>query len=284
MTPHPQRKKPRIRVLLAIAIGGPLAVVGTLLVQDWITWSRRPVFVPPPPSHPTRLVVEPSRVDLGRRSQCEGLIRVQAVLRNASDQPAVLDDWMPSCGCSAPYGDFKRGMTIAPGEEIKFEVVSDGWVSPGEKNFHVNFTERFADAPARISIHYINESPLQTDVGYLTRNPEEPTTFRVLSRDKVPFKILGTDPPVATFKEIESADQEVTVQWLKVDEVLGPGWREVELLVKTDREDCPQISIRMQERYPGDWGEVVQERLSPTAPSAPTVPAVPTPSAPAAPQ
>lgn len=252
--------RPRKRVIIAIALGVPLVFAAVWLVMDWYEHSTRPKFVPPP-RHSARLVLDPPQVDLGRRSQCDGLVRVKGTIRNASNEPTVLQDWFSSCGCTAPSGSIQKGMILAPGESADFEVSSDAWAISGEKNYTVDFIEQFADAPVRFVIKYIVESPLYTDVGYLTRMVDAPSSVKVMSRDKQPFRVLAIEPAITVDfdSSVASAEHALVIDWTKADAVLGTKWREQELQIKTDRAECPVLYLRMQSELDVDIGKVVPE-------------------------
>ena len=246
MNHSPHRKRPRLRVLLGIVIGTPIVLLIAWIARDWMEHARKAKFPTAPPPHPARLVVEPVLAELGRRSQCDGLIRIKGTLRNASSEPAVLSDWIASCGCTVPVGRIRKGMIVAPGESVDFEVTSDSWAISGEKNYYLDFIESFAEAPVRFHIHYIVESPLYTDSGQLVRMVDGPTSFKVFSRDKKPFRMLAVEPPIASFdSSLEAAEHPMTIDWSKADAVIGAGWIEQELLIKTDRAECPTLHLRM---------------------------------------
>jgi len=271
MSSAPSIRRPRWRVILGIVIGTPVVLIVAYGVSRWLESPRRVTLPPPPPSHSPRLVVEPARVDLGRRSQCDGLVRVKGTLRNASSEPATLSDWIASCGCTTPTGELRKGMTLAPGESRDFEVTSDSWAISGEKKYSLDFIEAFADAPVRFHIHYIVESPLHSDVGHLVRIANEVTAFTVKSRDKQPFRILAVEPAIAAFDSAKgSAEQELRVSWIKADAALGANWIEQELVIKTDREDCPELHLRLQgtpvEDVPETPAETVRTSSAAAAP------------------
>lgn len=247
-------KPPRLRVIAALAVGVPLALVGAWFIQEWRT-RPRPVVLPPElRPHEPRLVVEPARIDLGRRSQCDGLIRVKASIRNDSDQPTVLDNWIGSCGCTVPFGSLRKGMTIAPGERHEFEVTSDSWAVSGPKNYTIDFLEAHAVAPVRMTITYIVEGPLFTSHGFFLRSYDPSIGFKVGSRDRKPFRITGAEPPALRFDPERVAEEhEVAIEWAKVAEAFGDDWLDETLVIHTDREDCPSLPVRLQGRPTIEW-------------------------------
>ncbi|MBX3355374.1 MAG: DUF1573 domain-containing protein [Phycisphaeraceae bacterium] len=251
-------KRPRWRVLIAIVVGTPVLAFGAWTALEW--WDHRSRHVelpPPPPTHPPRLVLEPASVDLGRISQCDGLVRIKGTIRNDSDQPTLLDDWIPSCGCTGPRG-LVRGTTIAPGESLDFELLSDSWATPGEKRYTLDFRERHADGLVRFEIRYIVESPLHTDSNFLTRIIDEVSPLVVKSRDNRPFRILSLEPPLAEIDSSEVASAHtLRLVWRRVDLELGDGWTEQELKIHTDREDCPTLSVRLESGLPDGVAEII---------------------------
>jgi len=240
-------KRPRVRVIVAIVVGVPAVLAVVLFGQDWYTRWTKPQLPPAPPQHEPRLVLEPSSIDLGRRSQCDGLIRVRAKIRNASNEPAILDDWIGSCGCTVPFGELRRGMTIAPGESREFEIASDAWSGSGPKSFTVDFIERWARQRLTLTMKYIVESPLYTTASYLIRSADPTTDLVVRSRDRQPFRILSIEPPVARVDpEQSAAEHTLKLDWSLVEQALGPEWLEGELRIRTDRDDCPELHFRIQ--------------------------------------
>lgn len=266
-------KKPRLRVIVAISMGTPLVLLAGWFLPPMVEKWTTPPPPPRPPFHPARLVVEPPRVELGKRSQCEGLLTVKATLRNASTEPTVLVDWAPSCACTTPSGALRRGMTIAPGESIDFEVQTDAWAINGEKNYFVSFVEANTEKPIQFDIHYIVESPLRSSANTLIRVVDDPAQFEILSSDNRPFRILSADPPILEFDPtLESTKHPVMVNWIKSDAVLGHGWKVRELLIRTDRDDCPELHLRMQGSMPDGVAEFNPESIIPTQGAAEAAP------------
>lgn len=240
-------KAPRARVIIAIVAGVPATIGAWLLIQNWMAEVKQRSLPPPPPHHEPRLVVEPANIDLGRRSPCDGLIRISAVIRNDSKEPALIDDWAASCGCTVPFGELRKGMIIPPGESRRFEVTSDAWTTTGKKTYTLDFIERMSLRPIRLTITYIVESPLSTNFGYLIRSTDPVTTLEVKSRDLQPFRVLSIEPPIASVDPGKSTElQKIDIEWAKVDAALGSGWLEHDLQIHTDREDCPVLHFRIQ--------------------------------------
>lgn len=262
-------RKPRLRVILAIAVGTPLILLLVWTTLQWIEHAKRRVDLPPPPPrHAPRFVVEPTQVDLGRRSQCEGLVTAKGTLRNASDQPAILDDWIPSCGCTGPRG-LRKGMTLQPGEAVDFEITSDSWAVSGEKNYSIDFVERHADAPVRFQIRYLVESPIYTDTNFGVYVADGSFPVLVRSRDQSPFRIVAADPPIfEALPEEQAAEHTLTLNWNRVDSVLGKGWRDTELRISTDRADCPTLHLRLQGDLGPDVAEISIEAIKPSGATA----------------
>jgi len=240
---------PRKRVIVAIVIGVPIALGVAWYLSDGMGRSRPAELPAALKSHAPRLVVEPDRIDLGRRSQCDGLVRLKARIRNASDVPTVLNDWVGSCGCTLPFGSIRRGMTIAPGESYEFEVASDSWTTSGPKSYTIDFIERQAAVPIRLTLNYIVESPLYTSHGYFLRSYDPTIDFKVASRDKQPFRVLGSEPPVLLFDpELNAPEHTLVIEWAKVAAAFGEDWLDESLAIRTDREDCPTLHLRLQGR------------------------------------
>lgn len=234
-------------MIIALVLGVPLAAVGAWYASDWLNApNKKPANLQIVKPHPARLVVEPERIELGRRSQCEGLVTVRGSLRNASDEPAVLADWVLGCGCTSPSGTLERGMTIAPGEVVEFEVASDAWATAGEKNYHIDFVEQAALRPVRMTLRYIVESPLHSDVGMLTASTHGTSEFHVLSKDNEAFRIVSAEPPIVRFDaEATATKHKIVVDWAKAASILGVMTRDAELRIRTDRQDCPELFLRI---------------------------------------
>jgi len=95
-------------------------------------------------------------------------------------------------------------------------------------------------------LRYIVESPLHTDVGNLAAGTEGTSEFNVLSKDNEPFRILGVEPPIVRFDaETKATKHHIVVEWATMGSVLGPVTRDVEMRIRTDRPDCPELSIRI---------------------------------------
>lgn len=235
---------------------GTLVVVPPLAVG--LAWVGATVMNamdrPPPPVpvewHDPRLVVEPAEILLGQRSQCDGLLRTKARLRNASREPAVVEDWIGTCGCTVAAIPRPKGFTLAPGEEVEFEVASDSWVAPGPKLYRVDFVEKLARKQVGTEIRYEVVGDLFTDPAYGYRYDEPSASFKVASRGGTPFRVTGVaiggnSAPFRVAEGGPAPEHQVVVDWSAVDALAGPDWSEQDVVISTDVPGCPSLHLRL---------------------------------------
>jgi ankyrin repeat protein len=188
------------------------------------------------PSHPTTLVVEPAKLDMGEVSTnkyATGTVR----LVNSGDEPITIQDCKSSCGCTST--NCPKGKELQPGETADVDIR----ITAGSRERKISKTVTFrvigqqpVIVPVTVQvIAYVAIQPMTID-------PEQSPDGKVVivANDDQPFRITSMSPPIIeSFPADESTKHEVFLDW--------DAWKELgqsrRIIFNIDHPESNQVSL-----------------------------------------
>lgn len=213
---------------------------------------------PSPPPHPIEmqaarlpLLVDPPSIDFGRVAP--GTKHpARFTLRNAGSEPLTIAKAVPSCKCT-DVSDIV-GRTIAPGASLELSAALLVPKSPGEKDAKVMISVE--GKPGLVVARMVADvtQPVRSAPAYVDAlRGAQGGTIRLSSVDGKPFRVTSAGGKAPSFvgfdPAVDAPRAEYEVSWTLAG--LGQGQLPQWWVIDTDREDCPQVPLRVRHETTG---------------------------------